>query len=234
MIHAHVDTGSETVLRLEQALLVYASEGGGPRRLYLEVRPVVDGPDGPEYGAGRTVDAEYVQRMLQRDGAPGLRLLGERLLAVGEDEAAWWAPAGRHAPVFSAGGPLAGHSGVPVAMPALLFHVRGRRLRVRALACRGRPGPGARLYVAPLWNVYRDGGVCMGSMPVPAGAPAGRTDAWEAAFWDSAFTTPHDPRACRHPDGYAAMLSELRTLPRFPARWLTPSKERMDAWLTRP
>lgn len=233
MIHTHVNTGSELSLRLEQALLVYTGEGHGPRKLYLEARPVIDGPDGPQYGAGKTVDAAYVQRMLLRDGPPKVSLLHRRLLAVGDDEAAWWSPAGRRAPIFSAGGALAEHSGLAVAMPALLFHVRGRQLRVRALACRGRPGPLTPLYVAPLWNIYRDGGLCMGSMAVPSGPPAERAEAWEAAFWDSAFTTAHDPRVCGHPDGYAAMLTELRSLPRFPTRWLVPSKERLEAWLNR-
>ena len=231
MITAHIHTGSSLDLRLREALLVYTSDGYGPEKTYVEVRPIVDGPDGPRYGAGYPADAAHLARMLQRDAPPRLGFLNARLLAVGEDEAAWWSPAGRHTPFFTAGRNMTRHSGVEVAMPALLYHVRGRQLRIRALACRGRPGPRTPLYVAPLWNIYQTGALCMGSMPVPEGPPAERTDAWERAFWDSAFTTPHDPRACGHPKGYPAMLRALRTLPRFPSRWLVPSKERLASWL---
>ena len=231
MIHTHIHTGSTLDLRLREALLVYTSGAHGPEKTYLEVRPIVDGPDGPQYGAGFPADAAYLARMLQRDTPPRLGFLSQRLLAVGENEAAWWAPAGRHTPFFSVGRRMAKCSGEEVAMPALLYHVRGRQLRIRALACRGRPGPRTPLYIAPLWNIYQSGALCMGSMPVPDGAPADCTEAWERSFWDSAFTTPHDPRLCGHPKGYAAMLKALRTLPRFPTRWLVPSKERLDQWL---
>lgn len=232
MIHAHVSTGSSMGLELrEVAFLVYTNTGYGPEKTYIEIRPIVHGENGPEYGAGHPADAAYISRLIQRDTPAKLGLLDLRLLAVGEDEAAWWAPPGRQAPFFSRGGAMGKHSGKDVSMPALLYHVRNRVLRVRALACRGRPGPRTPLYVAPLWNIYRTGTLCMGSMPVPEGPPADRIDAWERAFWDSAFTTPHDPRACGHPKGYAVMLRELRKLPRFPTRWLVPSKERLEQWL---
>ena len=231
MIHTHINTGSTLDLRLREALLVYTSEGHGPAKTYLEVRPIVEGPAGPQYGAGFPADAAYLARMLQRDAPPRLGFLSPRLLAVGESEAAWWSPAGRHTPFFTGGRKMDRYSGVEVAMPALLYHVRGRQLRIRALACRGRPGPRTPLYIAPLWNIYRNGSLCMGSMPVPDGTPAECTDAWERAFWDSAFTTPHDPRLCGHPKGYSAMLAALRRLPRFPTEWLVPSKERLEEWL---
>lgn len=231
MIHAHIHTGSTLDLRLSEALFIYTGGGHGPEKTYLEVRPILEGPDGLEYGAGRPADAADLARMLQRDAPPRIGFLDQRLLAVGENEAAWWAPAGRQTLFFSGGTRMIRHSGVEVAMPALLYHVRGRQLRVRALACRGRPGPRTPLYIAPLWNIYQHGGLCMGSMPVPDGAPAERTGAWERAFWDSAFTTPHDPRLCGHPKGYSAMLKALRPLPRFPTAWLVPSNERVESWL---
>lgn len=233
MIYTHIRTGGSLNLRLEEiAFLVYSDDGRGSEKTYVEVRPIVRGPNGPEYGAGRPADAAYIRRMLDRDAPTKLRLLSPRLLAVGEDEAAWWTPAGRQSPFFSGANEMKKHSGKQVAMPALVYHVRNRVLRVRAVACRGRPTSRTPLYVAPLWNIYRNGTLCMGSMPVPDGPPAERTEAWERAFWDSAFTTPHDPRVCGHPKGYSAMLKELRKLPRFPSQWLVPSTERLEQWLT--
>ena len=232
MIHTSVRTGSSLDLELrEVAFLVYASSGHGPEKTYVEVRPIVQGANGPEYGAGRPADAAYIARMLQRDTPARLSLVDRRLIAVSENEAAWWAPAGRQAPFFTRTGAMGKHSGKAVSMPALIYHVRNRVLRVRALACRGRPSPSTPLYVAPLWNIYRNGTLCMGSMPVPEGPPADRIDAWERAFWDSAFTVPHDARVCGHSKGYDEMLKELRKLPRFPSRWLVPSKERLEQWL---
>lgn len=231
MIHTHVNTGSTLDLRLREAILVYTSDGHGPEKTFIEVRPIHDGPDGPQYGAGFPADAAYLGRMLQGDTPPRLGFLNPRLLAVGESEAAWWSPPGRHTPFFAGGRKMDRFSGVEITMPALLYHVRGRQLRIRALACRGRPRRGTPLYVAPLWNIYQNGTLCMGSMPVPDGVPADCTDAWERAFWDSAFNTPHDPRLSGHPKGYAAMLRALRRLPRCPTEWLVPSKERLDQWL---
>lgn len=233
MIHTHTDLGSSVDLELREALLVYTSGGYGTERVYVEVRPIIDGPDGPEYGAGVPADPDYLVRMLRSGTSRSLDLLNPRLLAQGTEEAAWWSPAGVRRPMFAAGGRMARHSGIAVAMPALLYHVQGRRLRVRALACRGRPAPNTPLYIAPLWNIYKNGGLCMGSMPIPTGPPAECMDAWERAFWDSAFTVPHDARLCGHPKGYTAMLRALRTLPRFPKPWLVPSEERLEEWLTK-
>lgn len=233
MIHTQLGTGSTLELRLREAVFVYTSDGTDPERTYVEVRPILEGPDGPQYGAGFPADAAHLARMLRRDTPPRLELLDPRLLAVGEDEAAWWSPPRRHTLFFSVGRKMERYSGVEVAMPALLYHVRGRQFRIRALACRGRPRPRTPLYVAPLWNVYRSGTLCMGSMPIPEGAPAECIDAWERSFWDSAFTTPHDSRLCGHPKGYTAMLRALRSPDRFPTRWLVPSKERLESWLHR-
>jgi PRTRC genetic system protein B len=232
MIHSYVQTGNSVELRLQQVALFYAREDHGAETGYVEVRPIIQGPTGPEYGAGRPADAEYLRRMLLGDMPLTLNLLDPRLLAHGGNEAAWWSRPGRQALFFTGDG-MKRHDAKSVSMPALVFHVRDGRLRVRALACRGRPTPRTPLYVAPLWNIYSNGNVCMGSMPVPDGPPAERIDAWERAWWDSAFTGPHDSRSCGHPGGYQRMLTELRKLPRFPSRWLVPSGERMAEWLNR-
>lgn len=230
MLDAHVSLGEEVTLRLKHALLIYESEGYGTTRQYIEARPILHGPEGPQYGAGVPADARQLRRILQRD-AGKLVLLPDRLLAVAEGEVAWWTPPGRRTPIFLTTGELAAHSGRSVMMPALLFHVRGRALRVRALAGGSRPRADDPLYVAPVWNVYRNGSLCMGSMPLPRGRPADRIEAWETAFWDSAFTVAHDPRVSGHPRGYAAMLKALRTRARFPDRWLVPSGETVETWL---
>lgn len=232
MIDTHISTGSALDLQLREiAFLVYTEQGNGSeKKSYLEVRPILHGPNGPEYGAGFPADGAYIQRLLQRDTPPKLAMLDRRLIAAGEEEAAWWSPPAKQT-LFFTGGTMTKHSGQTVSMPALLFHVRDRVLRVRALACRGRPSSRTPLYVAPLWNIYRNGTLCMGSMPVPQGPPVDRIDAWERAFWDSAFTISHDPRVCGHPKGYSRMLTELRKLPRFPSRWLVPSEERVEQWL---
>ena len=235
MIHTQVATGASLDLHLEEvAFLVYSGDGrGSAGNTYVEIRPIIRGPNGPEYGAGRAAEAADILRVLQRDAPPKLTFLDTRLLAASEDEAAWWTPPARKTPFFSGDDKMKRHDGKTVSMPALLYHVKNGKLRIRALACRGRPHRQTPLFVAPLWNIYRDGTLCMGSMPVPKGPPAECIDAWERAFWDSAFTTPHDTRVCAHPKGYGQMMKELRDLPRFPSRWLVPSKERMEQWLTR-
>jgi PRTRC genetic system protein B len=234
MIYAHIDTGAELDIRLREALFIYASPNGyGSERLVLESRPILNGPEGLEYGAGIPVDRDYVARMLWEDTPPSLHLLDTRLLAVGSNEAAWWSPASRRTLFFSPESGMVKHSGEEVAMPALLFHVRKGQLRIRAIACRGRPRPGTPLYVAPFWNIYPGGALCAGTMPIPTGEPAQCIDAWETAFWDSAFTDPHVASLCAHPKGYGRMLHQLRHRPRFPNEWLVPANERTHEWLNR-
>ncbi|HET6229661.1 MAG TPA: PRTRC system protein B [Longimicrobiaceae bacterium] len=233
MIETHISTGTDLSLQLKEAILLYRGSGGAGGKTYLEARRIVEGPNGPEYGAGRPVDAGFLARVLREAPVRVLSVVHRRLLASGDGEAVWWSPAGPRTPFFSRTGPLGEHSLQTVAMPALVFHAQKRRLRVRALACRGMPGARAPLYHAPLWNVYTTGWLCMGSMPIPPGQPVDCIEAWEAAFWDTAFTTPHHTHLSRHPFGYAAMLTDLRTLPRFPARWLVPAHERLESWLNR-
>lgn len=236
MLYANLTSGSTVDLRLREALFVYTSNDSayGRNQVYLEVRPIVEGPDGPEYGAGWPADAAFLNRILhQEKRSSPLRTLDRRLLAIGDDEAAWWSPASRRTLYFSTDSTMVRHSGETLAMPRLLYHVRGRNLRIRALASRGGPGVSTPLYVAPLWNIHPSGALCAGTMPIPEGHPADRIDAWERAFWDSAFTIPHTAKLCAHPNGYARMLHTLRKRPRFPSEWLVPTKERLDQWLNK-
>lgn len=233
MIYAHLSTGSTIDIRLREALLVYTSTNlpHGDERVLLEARPIINGPQGPEFGAGWPADAEYLNRILHHEKSSTLRTLDRRLLALGDNEAAWWAPASRQAPYFAMGSRLVAHSGETVSMPALVYHVRHGQLRIRATASRKRPTSRTPLYVAPLWNIYENGTLCAGTMPIPVGDPADCIDAWQRAFWDSAFTTPHCPKLCAHPTGYSRMLRQLRRLPRFPNEWLVPTNDTLEQWL---
>lgn len=234
MINAQVDTGDSVTVQLKSALLFYQTQANGvPARSYIEMRPVIQGEHGPIYGAGRPAQADEVRRLLDDHGhGAQMNVLDPRLLCVRNEEAAWWSRPAKHAPIFSSSVKgMKTISGVDVPMPALVFHVRDNVLRVRAVRTRGRPKATTPLFVAPLWNVYTHGGLCMGSMHRPAGRPLEQIDAWEKAFWDSAFNTCHDPRACGRPGTYAAMLRALRKRDRFPAEWLTPSHQTLQQWL---
>jgi len=232
MINTSIDTGGEVAIHLQEAVLVYSSDNYGNQRRYLEVRPIVKGAGGLlDYGPGRPADMTYFRNLLLADDAPKLTPVDTRLLAVGPDEAVWWSPAGLRSPLFAGREELSHLSGLPMAMPSLVFHATRRSLRIRAVACRSRPTARTQLCVAPLWNIYDTGWLCIGTMPIPEGPPSERIAQWEKAFWDSAFTVPHVARLCQHPEGYAAMLTELRTRTRFPKEWLVPTKERLGAWL---
>lgn len=233
MISTHVDTGNSVSLNLTHALLFYETDGYGEKTRYVEQRDIIQTAQGPAYGAGRPLDEAGLRGLLERDGQPDkLHMLDPRLLAMSEGEVAWWSPASTRKLIFTRK-EMADVSGVELPMPAMVFHVRRNILRVRALRQSRRPLASTALMVAPAWNVYNGGDLCMGSMTRPTGRPIDRLEAWENAFWDSAFTGAHDARTCGREGGYHEMLREARRTGKFRSEWLVPSKEKLSEWLTK-
>jgi len=75
--------------------------------------------------------------------------------------------------------------------PGLVFSVTSRQWRVFAVKGKSRPRPGTKLYQAPYWNVWKTGGICVGSSQTPsAGVQADPAD-WEESFFSSRFSHPN-------------------------------------------
>jgi PRTRC genetic system protein B len=126
-------------------------------------------------------------------------------------------------------------SGKQVAHPHLLFDADGRGLRVFALSNDGRPGPDARLFHAPYFNVYEDGRMCGGSARVPSDYSVKSIRAWEAAFFDSAFThaNVHGPKTLTtHAGGHDGLWNAMAKRSRFDDRYLVRRRQRLNELLS--
>lgn len=75
--------------------------------------------------------------------------------------------------------------------PGLVFAVTGRAWRVFAVQGRSRPRPGTQLYQAPYWNVWKGGGICVGSAQLPRAGVQAEPSEWEESFFTSRFTHPN-------------------------------------------
>jgi PRTRC genetic system protein B len=72
--------------------------------------------------------------------------------------------------------------------PALVWLAMDHSLSIRALKENRRPVADTKLCVAPYWNVYDTGSVCLGSMRAPDTSTVASIPQWEQGFYESEFT----------------------------------------------
>jgi len=82
--------------------------------------------------------------------------------------------AATEAPMFfgTTQGDMAGMNGAIFPQPALVWLAMDHSLSIRALKENRRPAADTKLCVAPYWNVYDTGSVCLGSMRAPMPPPS--------------------------------------------------------------
>lgn len=108
------------------------------------------------------------------------------VLAHGDEALVWYVP-GRVRPMLFTG--TKGETvRLEVPWPTLVFSARERDIRLAAVKTRGRPTLRTPLYHAPVWNVFRDGAVCLGSASVPGMVGPESIPDYEAAIFDSRFS----------------------------------------------
>jgi PRTRC genetic system protein B len=198
--------------KLTTALLVWSAD----RQPFLTVHQVQDSAGKPSILDGRLASQAEVLKLLrsltnerEQGGAGVDSYLSPTILSV-SPRLTWWRPASL-APMWFRGKDLE-RNGVAV-QPGLVFQASEEGLKVFAVKSRTRPTPTSRLWQAPYPNVWAQGGVCLGNArrPKVVGATA-LTQAWEAAFWGSAFTHTNQQgkRALTsYPAGVHALWSAL-------------------------
>lgn len=142
----------------------------------------------PRIGAGRAMthgDAQALLAALKGEPSEGREWIAPDLLAQGDHFLAWRVPGSVRPMWFSSGGQRVR---LEVPWPTLVFSATDGAIRLAALATRGRPRLGTRLFHAPLMNVYVDGGVCLGSAKVGEMHGTGSIAQFEAAIFESLFT----------------------------------------------
>jgi PRTRC genetic system protein B len=135
-------------------------------------------------------------------------ILPENVLSISASHMIWWLPAAERR-VFFSNKELGNRSAI-VPTPPLLFIVAKGNWYVFSLRKNCRPGPDTEVLMAPFFNVYEGGKICVGSAKVPSGSVSiSDIPAWESAFFDSAFSALHGGDKTHHPRRDYAFWKEM-------------------------
>jgi PRTRC genetic system protein B len=123
----------------------------------------------PTLGPAKTLTIEFVQSLVQAlGGRVQAEFPPESVIARTERLIAWWTPPQKRQMFFgTTQGDMGGLDGAAFPQPALVWLAMDHSLSVRALKVNHRPVADTKLCVAPYWNVYDSGSVCLGSMRAP-------------------------------------------------------------------
>lgn len=211
------EVGSDTLYRPMWALVEYRSQELGQSRLAVWRL----GPDG-EPRALYAPSPRWVRGFLKRAlGEKEVEWFHPRVLARAEEGLVWWRPAWP-APMEFALPALKGLSGKSLPQPPLLFVRRGTSIHLFALPKDERPGPQTPLLLAPYPNYYPDRNwVCWGSGPIPPEELLDSPEAWESAFFGSAFT--HMGGSVLKEGSLVDLWRRLARRKRFPVEALKPA-----------
>lgn len=126
-------------------------------------------------------------------------LLPTTVLCATYSHLIWWKPPSREVVFFQS--PEVGSLGKEISHPGLLFRIHEGKWSVFAVKGKKRPDRNTVLYHAPYFNVYDDGGICIGTAKVPKTIHYSGIPEWEKAFFLSGFT---------HPNGHVKKVSYER------------------------
>ncbi|QRD62727.1 hypothetical protein H8Z72_23460 (plasmid) [Xanthomonas citri pv. citri] len=140
---------------------------------------------------------------------------------------------------------------VLVRWPTLVMHARNRQLYVVALSSDAWPSDDTEVYHSPTGNVWSGTLVCTGSAVLPLSCAPSDVSAWEAAWFDSAFTHSNHDRTITvrttakgkgkgkgaakqtesHPDPMKYWAGKDGDHAPFPAEHLTPLRMTLGQWI---
>lgn len=211
---------------LSDALLCYRA---GDEHAVFQCPVTVDASGVPQLGAMRPVSAAFLAALRTRTAAKvPLEFLPPHVLYRAPGVIVWWTPPcqrrlsyGDQQSEFSQ---VHGHE---VHLPAFVWRLTdGRDLAIRAVAGAERPIDSTPLFVAPVWNVYDSGSVCLGTMRAPHRDAVDVIAAWVTSFWGSVFTHPNANRGTlvHHPEGFFGAWVAARTMP-FADAWLVSARQ---------
>ncbi len=188
---------------LEGAILLY---GAAKDRsiTYCTVHDVKPVAGRPTIQAGRLMNQNdlmvLVDRVASARSALETSWLDAKVVAKGPDRLVWWTPECRRAMFFEKStynkSTFDGHAQCP--LPAMVWMAIPKvGLYVYALSENHRPTPDSPLFQAPLFNIWGNGKVCLGSAVAPPADRAGDPHAWEETLFGSRFTHPNFTEANR-------------------------------------
>lgn len=221
-MQVHISIGENFRFELREALLVY----GDRERSFVTRHPVMLHENAPPtLEPAQPLTLRFLESLVRSlHGGASAEVLPENVLAKSERMIAWWTPTCRRQMFYENSEHKAAQlNGRTFPQPPLVWRVEDSELKIRALAENRRPSASTTLAVAPFWNLSEDGRVCTGTMRRPDKATGAAIAEWERGFYESAFTHANIGRLTRHPGGFEALWSELRTRrKRFPIATLIP------------
>ena len=238
-MQVNVSIGQNHHFALREALLIYRSsehQYGQFGDTFITHHEVTRGEHArqPALGAAKALSIEFVQSLVQAlGGRVQPEFLPENVIARTERLIAWWTRAQKRTIFFgTTQGDMGGINGAIFPQPALVWLATDRSLSVRALKEDRRPGADTRLCVAPYWNLYETGSVCLGSMRAPDASTVASIPQWEQSFYESEFTHGNVGRLTRHPGGFEGLWKELAGKEQFPVNSLIELPETVEEFLS--
>lgn len=227
-------------VQLQQAILLYGATSHSGSISYATIHPVdtAEGDASPVIRAGRPVDKvalrEVVAGLLDASRVRS-GVLPDNILSIGPDFVVWWERPCERTYYFDCRRGPEGSDAASVGkragkgfVPGLVFVAKNQSMMVFAVKGSERPTLDTPLFHAPLMNVWVDGRVCTGSMPLPDSTMAESVATWSRSFWESNFSHPNHAKVVKYKGGIHAFTNDLLDgkFKKFPDRILQPIKGR--------
>jgi len=189
-MNVNVSIGQNHHFALREALLIYRStenQNGSFGDTFITHHEVSadNRATQPTLGPAKTLTIEFVQSLVQAlGGRVQAEFLPVSVISRTERLTAWWTPPQKRQMFFgTTQGDMAGMNGAIFPQPALVWLAMDHSLSIRALKENRRPAAETKLCVAPYWNVYDTGSVCLGSMRAPDASTVASIPQWEQGFY---------------------------------------------------
>ncbi len=218
-----VSVGQHHHFKLTEALLIYRSEDQTYHHSdnsFITHHAVRTGPSArqPTLGPATPLSVDFVQSLIQSlGGRIPVEFLPEHVIARADRAISWWTPPQKRRMYFGkTHGDMEKITGALFPQPALIWGATAHGLSVRAFKGTRRPTSDTKLCVAPYWNVFESGKVCLGSMRIPKVSTVASIPQWEKSFFESEFTHGNVGRLTRHKGGFEGLWTSLAGKGRFP------------------
>lgn len=238
-MNVKVHIGKSDDYKLQSALLVYgqSSYNGFPYRHPFVTMHAVNHADGePMLGPGKLVTpAALIDLVMGLGFKIPTEILPANVIVRGSDSIVWWSPARVRTMFFTEhndDATMKTLNGKKYPVPALLFKVSGTQLWIRALAENKRPDTDGKVFMAPFWNCYANGTVCLGSSKIPRTKKVEQIYEWENSFFASEFShAAGNTKSCAFPGGFLAMWLALQGKSAFPVEYLRPINQTLKQFV---
>ena len=181
----------DAAMQLNKAILIYESSEGA----FATVHGIVTAKDGStSLKAGEAITHGALASMVLALGKSVQigQFLPENILSVGLNSLVWWVPQSSQRTWFKChNNELIGEESAITPQPALVFGINEGNWMVFAVKGNKRPTPDTPLFIPPHFNVWNSGKICVGTVSVPKDYSASTTEAWNKAFFGSAYSHPN-------------------------------------------